>query len=176
MAKKNKMDRLQELARNKRSDEIAGEVIKGRRQERKIEPSYTTWNKTNKTYYTKKLVPNQNPVLKTKKAQTIEKSDKPSLITDRDMRTPSQKAKDQKALGRKINSTYKKVEKKNLLGQSVSKERGAFTRTVDGRDELVREKKKTVTRKDGTVKKSTTKGKGIGNSVIGRYKSTQRYK
>lgn len=129
--------------------------------------------------YTKKMMRRDNtpaPVMATKKAQTIEKSDKPSLITNRDMRTPSQKAKDEKALGRKINSMYKKVEKKNLLGQSVSKERGAFTRTVDGRDELVREKKKTVTRKDGTVKKSTTKGKGIGNSVIGRYKSTQRYK
>jgi hypothetical protein len=73
-------------------------------------------------------------------------------------------------------SKYKKVDKTGPLGRSVSKEKGLFTRTVDGRNEMVREKSKTVKRADGTVKKTVTKGKGVGGSVIGKYKDVKRYK
>lgn len=75
-----------------------------------------------------------------------------------------------------MNSKYKKKEKIGAGGRSVVKEKGLFTREVDGSNQAVREKTKTVTRRDGTVKKTTTKGRGVMGSNIGRYKDTKRYK
>jgi hypothetical protein len=76
----------------------------------------------------------------------------------------------------KANSRYKKVEKTGIGGRTVTKEKGLFTRTVDGEEQLVREKRKTVIRKDGTVKKNVTKGRGVMGSVIGKYKDIKRFK
>jgi len=121
------------------------------------------------------------PYLPTKKAGYLDTyADQPRELMKRKETVPSQKQKGLKGLiGRameKANSTYKKVDKTGMSGRSVSKEKGLATRTVDGRDEMVREKTKTVKRADGTVKKTVTKGKGVGGSVIGRYKDVKRYK
>lgn len=122
--------------------------------------------------------------LPTKKAQMLKTAaDEPRELMKRKETTSAQKPNKPKKLksliGRamdKANSKYKKVDKTGMSGRSVSKEKGLFTRTVDGRDEAVREKTKTVKRADGTVKKTVTKGKGVGGSVIGRYKDVKRYK
>lgn len=119
--------------------------------------------------------------LPTKKAGMLKTSaDQPREVMKRNETTSAQKPKGLKGLiGRameKANSTYKKVDKTGMSGRSVSKEKGLATRTVDGRNEMVREKTKTVKRADGTVKKTVTKGKGVGGSVIGKYKDVKRYK
>jgi hypothetical protein len=121
------------------------------------------------------------PVLKTKKAGMLETTANQSRgIIETQKATPAQKQKGLKgALGRamdRANSSYKKVERTGVTGRSVSKEKGLFSRTVDGRNEMTREKTKTVKRSDGTVKKTVTKGRGVGGSVIGKFKDVKRYK
>jgi hypothetical protein len=76
----------------------------------------------------------------------------------------------------KAMSRSKKTDKVGMGGRSVSKEKGLSTRTVDGKDQIVREKTKVVKRASGTVKKTVTKGKGVEGSVIGRYKDVKRFK
>jgi len=76
------------------------------------------------------------------------------------------------AMNKAKSSTYTAGSVKKPL--TVTKTKGTGTREVDGKNEMVREKSKTVKRADGTVKKTVTKGKGIGGSVIGRYKDVKR--
>jgi hypothetical protein len=60
-------------------------------------------------------------------------------------------------------------------GRSVVKTKGIYSRTVDGKDQMVKEKTKTVT-KGGLTKKTVVKGKGMAGSVIGKYKEVKRFK
>lgn len=75
----------------------------------------------------------------------------------------------------KKKSGDKKKGLKGLIQRAMTKGQLA-TRDVDGKPQMVREKSKTVTRKDGTVKKTVVKGKGTMGSNIGRYKDVKRYK
>lgn len=59
--------------------------------------------------------------------------------------------------------------------RSVEKYKGIYSRTVDGKDQMVKEKGKTVT-KGGLTKKTVVKGKGMKGSVIGKYKEVKRFK
>lgn len=59
--------------------------------------------------------------------------------------------------------------------RSVEKYKGIYSRTVDGKDQMVKEKGKTVT-KGGLTKKTVVKGKGVKGSVIGKYKEVKRFK
>ena len=105
------------------------------------------------------------PSLKTKKASTLKTvADQPRGLMSKSTPVKPVKKSSIKGLMDKAMSRYKKTEK------------GLFTRTVDGKDQMVREKTKTVKRSDGTVKKTLTKGKGVEGSVIGRYRDVKRFK
>lgn len=121
--------------------------------------------------------PQESPVpyLQTKKAKMLETSADKNRSTVKTSARPAEKSKI-KGLMDKAMSRYKKTEKIGMGGRSVSKEKGMFTRDVDGKAQMVREKSKTVKRGDGTVKKTVTKGKGVMGSNIGRYKDVKRYK
>ena len=117
------------------------------------------------------------PSLKTKKASTLKTvADQPRGLMSKSTPVKPVKKSSIKGLMDKAMSKYKKTDKVGMGGRSVSKEKGLFTRTVDGKDQMVREKTKTVKRSDGTVKKTVTKGKGVEGSVIGRYRDVKRFK
>lgn len=117
------------------------------------------------------------PVLKTKAASTLKTvADEPRGLMSKSTPVKPVKKSSIKGLMDKAMSRYKKTDKVGMGGRSVSKEKGLFTRTVDGKDQMVREKTKTVTKADGTVKKTVTKGKGVMGSNIGRYKDVKRFK
>lgn len=120
------------------------------------------------------------PVLKTKQASTLKTvADEPRELIKRDMPKKKGMTEELPYFNRLINNAmakYKKTDKVGMGGRSVSKEKGLFTRTVDGRNEDVYEKTKTVKRADGTVKKTVTKGKGVEGSVIGKYKDVKRFR
>lgn len=120
------------------------------------------------------------PVLKTKAASTLKTvADEPRGIVQRNTSKGSGSMEQKPYFNRLIDKAmakYKKTDKTGISGRSVSKEKGLFTRTVDGRNEGVYEKTKTVKRSDGTVKKTVTKGKGVEGSVIGKYKDVKRFR
>jgi prolyl oligopeptidase PreP (S9A serine peptidase family) len=120
------------------------------------------------------------PSLKTKKASTLKTvADQPRGIVKRNTSRSSSSMEEKPYFNRLIDKAmtkYKKTNKVGMGGRSVSKEKGLLTRTVDGKDQMVREKTKTVTRGNGTVKKTVTKGKGVMGSNIGRYKDVKKFK
>jgi prolyl oligopeptidase PreP (S9A serine peptidase family) len=118
------------------------------------------------------------PSSKTKKASTLKTvADQPRELIKRSTSRSAEASKPKlKGLIDKAMTKYKKTNKVGMGGRSVSKEKGLFTRTVDGKDQMVREKTKTVTRGNGTVKKTVTKGKGVMGSNIGRYKDVKKFK
>lgn len=88
--------------------------------------------------------------LPTKKAQMLNtSSDMPREIMSR----PEAKTKEKGLKGllnramEKAQNRYKKTEKVGVGGRKVVKEKSVSTKDVNGRTEVVREKKKTVTRK-----------------------------
>lgn len=120
------------------------------------------------------------PVLKTKAASTLKTvADEPRELIKKSTSKGSGSMEQKPYFNRLIDKAMarsKKTDKVGMGGRSVSKEKGLFTRTVDGKDQMVREKTKVVKRASGTVKKTVTKGKGVEGSVIGRYKDVKRFK
>jgi hypothetical protein len=71
--------------------------------------------------------------------------------------------------------SYKSSTSTPKPGRKVVKTKGMASRTVDGKDVMVKEKTKTVT-KGGLTKKTVVKGKGMAGSGIGKYKEVKRFK
>jgi hypothetical protein len=133
---------------------------------------------TNKEKFIREMrTPRSVGKLPTKKAEMLKTAaDEPRELMKR-KEEPAKKKAGLKGLISNAMNKAKSYEKDKMRGKSmVTKSKGVGTRTVDGRDETVREKSKTVKRADGTVKKTVTKGKGVGGSVIGKYKDVKRYK
>jgi hypothetical protein len=133
---------------------------------------------TNKEKFIREMrTPRSVGKLPTKKAEMLKTAaDEPRELMKR-KEEPAKKKAGLKGLISNAMNKAKSYEKDKMRGKSmVTKSKGVGTRTVDGRDEMVREKSKTVKRADGTVKKTVTKGKGVGGSVIGKYKDVKRYK